>query len=46
LGGAFTKYCEENGVPYDFVSNHNYAGCGELGTIGNVINLLRAQGLR
>ena len=41
--GNFTKYCQQNNVPFDFVSNHNYAGCGEPGTIGNVGNLLRAQ---
>jgi xylan 1,4-beta-xylosidase len=23
--GNFTKYCEANDVPYDFVSNHNCA---------------------
>ena len=41
--GNFTQYCKANKVPYDFVSNHNYAGCGEPGTIGNVSNLLKAQ---
>lgn len=41
--GNFTQYCQAHGVPYDFVSNHNYAGCGEPGTIGNIDNLLRAQ---
>lgn len=41
--GNFTEYCRKHNVPFDFVSNHNYAGCGEQGTIGNIDNLLRAQ---